>query len=143
QQAVQNFTDQPTQANAIALRHATVDWLDASAAATDRVVASTRRAGIPDVKRGDEFAKAVVAHARDVAKALRTLARQAARIDVSTGARFANEFQDISGKIDAAQQRLLKSAARDHAFTRAPASLHPLVVYMTTDATTCPAAGTA
>jgi len=129
-QASDAYGAQPSQTTAVALRQALADYVDQSAQAVDQLTATARSAGTPDVKGGARFAAA--------AKAMHALGSQAAAIDVGSAARFAVGLKRVSKKIDAVQARLIKAAKRDTAITTAAGSLRPIVVFMTTDATSCP-----
>jgi hypothetical protein len=138
QQASQTFQAQPTQVNAVALRQALIDLLDQIGNAADQFAASAESAGTPDVPHGTRIAKAVVSHIRTQADTIRSLAALANQIDVSSVTQFVTDLQLVSQKVDKTERRLIKLAARDAAFKRPPPALQPLVVFLTTDATTCP-----
>jgi murein endopeptidase len=138
EQAVQSFQAQPSQANAVALRQALVDVLDQIAQAADQFAISTQSVGAPEVPRGARFAKAVVSHIRTNADGIRAMADLAYTIEVSSTTQFVTGLQLLVSTIEKTQARLIKRAARDPAFKRPATPLQPLVVFMTTDATTCP-----
>jgi hypothetical protein len=138
ERATQAFKAEPTQGNAIAVRQTTVDLFGQLAQGADQLVASSQEAGIPDVAQGARFANAVTTHLRATAKVLHASARQAAAIDVTSASKFGTGFQRAITKSAAAVKRVNKTTKRDPAFNSPPASLHALVVYMTTDASSCP-----
>ena len=137
-QAAAAYGAQPSQTTAVALRQALADFLDQSAQAVDQVTATARSAGTPDVKGGAQFAAAVVGQFAAAANVMHGLGSQAAAIDVGSAARFAADFKHLSKKTDAMQKRFIRAAKRDPAIKNAAAALHPIVVFMTTDATSCP-----
>jgi len=137
-QASDAYGAQPSQTTAVALRQALADYVDQSAQAVDQLTATARSAGTPDVKGGARFAAAVATEFAAAAKAMHALGSQAAAMDVGSAARFAVGLKRVSKKIDAVQARLIKAAKRDTAITTAAGSLRPIVVFMTTDATSCP-----
>jgi hypothetical protein len=138
-QAVDAYKAQPSEATATALRQSLADLLDQSATALDQVTETARGAGTPDVKRGAVFATALVKHVGGLADALHRLGAQALAIDVASPTRFANQFERVANKLEATHKKLSKRAKNDPAFENDAAALHPLVVFMTTDAETCPA----
>jgi hypothetical protein len=138
QDAAAAYSAQPSQVTATALREALVATLDQSAGALDQITDSSRTAGTPDVKRGAKFATAVTKQLGALADALHGLATQAGAIDVGSSTQFATEFKRISSRLQAMNKRLSKRAKHDPAFENGAAPLRPLVVFMTTDAETCP-----
>jgi hypothetical protein len=137
-QAAATYGEQPSQTTAVALRQALADYLDQAAEAVDQLGAAARSSGTPAVKGGARFAAAITAQFDAAAKALHALGSQAAAIDVGSASRFAADFKRLEKKAAAEQKKSIKAAKRDPAIKNAAASLRPIVVFMTTDATSCP-----
>lgn len=139
----QTFKDQPTQANAIAFRDALAGFLEQSGASFTGVIGAARRAGVPSGKHGAAFASAFIAQMEKAASQVDALATQARNIDVSSAARFASSFQKVENGLQKLSKQAKQRARKEPAFKDAAGALHPIVVYMTTDAKTCPSSQTA
>ena len=137
-QAAEAFKAEPSQTTATAVRQALFDLLEQSAQGIDQITVSTEAIGIPDVRRGAQFARAVDVNFNLAADAFHALAGSAATIDLSSATAFADDFETVVDKVETMTKRLNKQAKRTPGVKNPSAALQPLVVFMTTDAERCP-----
>jgi len=127
----------PSHANAIALRQSTIDVLDLGAKYADQLAATSAEIGSPEIPQGSKFAKAVSAHWRYEAGVLQSMADQARDLDVSSSSGFHRDYEALETDLGIALRRSDKQARKNPAFKNLPPSVQPLVVFITTNASTC------
>ncbi len=139
QQTAQAFQVQPSSATASQLRQALVDSLTRVRGYFGDVVTALKSAGVPAERNGARFAKALTKHLQAAIAAVDPLVQQAKKIDVGSATRFSTTFRRVTARLDAISTESKAQAREDPAFQHVSPTLHPIVVYLTTSATTCPA----
>ena len=116
-----------------------MQFLRQSIASFRGLIQQTKAVGIPNLKHGAAFAAAVLKHERAAVSGARPLVAQAMAVDVSSAARFATTYTELSSRLGAYSNKLKKQARGDAALQHAPSSLHRVAAFLTTSAHTCPA----
>jgi hypothetical protein len=135
--AANAYKASPSAQTASAMRDAFASSLTAFGQQDATLLSALQSAGIPRVKNGSAFAAAFVAHVKAEQAEAAKLVPQVLAINVADSSQFASSLQQI---VDVAKRDgdTFHAAARANPqFKNAPASLHPLVVFMIHDSDKC------
>jgi hypothetical protein len=137
QSASAAYKASPTATTAAALRDALTQVLQSVEQQIAGALTAVQQSGTPT--GGAKFVGALKTALGQGQALGRQLAQRSAAIDVSSAATFASGVRQVENALNNGTARLKKSVKANSAFKHAPKAYHPLVVYMTTNADTCPA----
>jgi hypothetical protein len=135
--AASAYKASPSAQTAAAVRDALATAFTVFGEQYSTLLSAIQHAGVPRVKNGAAFAAAFVAHLQAEQAEAAKLVPQVAAIEINDSSQFQASLQQV---IDLAKHdgNAFHAAARTNPqFKRAPASLRPLVKFMTTDSDTC------
>jgi hypothetical protein len=135
--ATDAYHDEPTVANATALRQALVAYLEQARGNFRTALTAFQKAGVPQGKNGSDFASALNENLRTAVAALGPVIKKAGAIDVSSTTGFATGAQNVFDQLSAASNVSKKQARQAAAFKHVAAALRPIVSYVRGSRDTC------